>query len=617
MFAVILFVSSLGAATFTTSSARAYDGGYNDPSAATAFRSHYLASGASYTGATLEASFYGAGTRAGHISVPQSVGVVACEIGRGLSALTQLIGVTRHHCYSNRHRMEGRPHHRHKVGELCRPRLGHALNFGRLADSQPWDWIWNASASEWRVRARSDWGYPCALTEWFASGAANITLTSIYGSDRTACKEFLTDATGEMADVIAGKIGSVEAGTCPASLVDSLYSGNPGTCYQVVATDEEMKAYFGGHLADFVPFVAQASNRSTSGFYPSYSAGGFGNQAAQDDAASSVLDDDGFSPSGPGVDWALDDTSYPDPTARDANDYLQEFAPRLYYDTVEPYRATAIETITDNYDEDEGAFTNMLVDGSDAPMAWSDPSEQAGNSNDLALGFLGLIYPNLSVAESEDNLVEAEYGSTLGGSNAGNIADAWRLYSQPGFGDKAYGIVYDDTSNDTYILQYWLWYYHNPKQYFSAGEHQGDWEQVQVVVNARTQLPIVATYSQHTWRETCVWSDVEKTTDGRPVIYVGSESHASYVSSGDHDVTSIPYLVQDSADGSNSDGPADPTIVYVDYNDPPRWAEWPGQFGASEESPRGPLFQSKGASVEGAHDWSWDNEDEDFRICTL
>ena len=168
-----------------------------------------------------------------------------------------------------------------------------------------------------------------------------------------------------------------------------------------------------------MPFVAQAYNRSTSGFNPSYSAGGFGNQAAQDDAASSVLDDDGFSPSGPGVDWALDDTSYPDPTARDANDYLQEFAPRLYYDTVEPYRATAIETITDNYDEDEGAFTNMLVDGSDAPMAWSDPSEQAGNSNDLALGFLGLIYPNLSVAESEDNLVEAEYGSTLGGSNAG------------------------------------------------------------------------------------------------------------------------------------------------------------------------------------------------------
>jgi hypothetical protein len=126
--------------------------------------------------------------------------------------------------------------------------------------------------------------------------------------------------------------------------------------------------------------------------------------------------------------------------------------------------------------------------------------------------------------------------------------------------------------------QYWTWWLYNPKNYpptkRGVGEHEGDWELVQYACCDDT--PILATYSQHDGGEArCYW-DVELTggIDGQPVVYVARDSHANYFAP--------VQTVTDTADGAGT------PLLSVRWLSFGAWAEWPGRWGNSTNSP-GPL----------------------------
>ncbi len=67
--------------------------------------------------------------------------------------------------------------------------------------------------------------------------------------------------------------------------------------------------------------------------------------------------------------------------------------------------------------------------------------------------------------------------------------------------------------------QWWLVFEHNGQDrgLVRTGRHAGDWEMVQVRVDAAGQ-PVEAVYAQHSGAERCSWRSVE-VRGGRPVIY--------------------------------------------------------------------------------------------------
>ena len=84
-------------------------------------------------------------------------------------------------------------------------------------------------------------------------------------------------------------------------------------------------------------------------------------------------------------------------------------------------------------------------------------------------------------------------------------------------------------------LQYWLWCYYNPKHLLGFGKHEGDWEVVQIGLDAAT-TPEVATYSQHENGEARDWDKARRQGD-HPIVYVAPLSHACYFEPGAH-----PYV---------------------------------------------------------------------------
>jgi len=67
------------------------------------------------------------------------------------------------------------------------------------------------------------------------------------------------------------------------------------------------------------------------------------------------------------------------------------------------------------------------------------------------------------------------------------------MHANPAYKDRmeARVVEYPDGGK---VLQYWSFYYNNPKTYATRGNHEGDWEMAQVHPNP-SQEPVAATYS--------------------------------------------------------------------------------------------------------------------------
>lgn len=143
-------------------------------------------------------------------------------------------------------------------------------------------------------------------------------------------------------------------------------------------------------------------------------------------------------------------------------------------------------------------------------------------------------------------------------------------------------------------IQYWLFYPDNPQDrgIVRTGRHEGDWELVQVGLDARRR-PVSVLASQHSGAESCPWPAVRR-AGTHPIVYAANGSHAGYLRAGTRDRT-----WPDPNDEAGGDGRRiRPQVVEVSAANP-RWMGWPGRWGASRagivpgesDSPRGPSHQ--------------------------
>lgn len=179
-------------------SASAYDPEYyDDPAYATALASIAVASGAAYTGASLEA---GMNTGSGYASASQAATIRANllnarwaskalpaartlgTIGLGVAAfdLGWKIGRTIDTKWLG-------------LSALASGEFGFDDHYGLVRDtSYGWAWKWSSAAGEWRLNVYSSYGSPCGLTDVIPSTFTG-TLLDLWGGDRTQCKQFLLE----------------------------------------------------------------------------------------------------------------------------------------------------------------------------------------------------------------------------------------------------------------------------------------------------------------------------------------------------------------------------------------------------------------------------------------
>jgi hypothetical protein len=271
---------------------------------------------------------------------------------------------------------------------------------------------------------------------------------------------------------------------------------------------------------------------------------------------------------------------------------LEAHVPILRYDTDEDFHAISPGAATDFYDAsddpDDPNDANHLVDsfGSFASAnPWVAFDEQIDT---LSLAYLGSAYTGVgprggTSAASTDYISERGDG-TWGPffSSDGFADDAAYMEGLPGYANRVYGRVAH--GNDGKIwLQYWFFFYFDSQGDFGQNVHEGDWEMVQVGLGG-ANVPDTAAYAQHGDGERCDWATDVDAVDGRPVVYVGQGSHASYFRPGHYDDPDP----DDDADGEGIQVTS-PALVQIRAQSP-SWVAWPGSWGDTD-SPPGPAFQ--------------------------
>lgn len=241
---------------------------------------------------------------------------------------------------------------------------------------------------------------------------------------------------------------------------------------------------------------------------------------------------------------------------------LARYVPFLQYDSLEAYPADSV-----------GVMTDCVPAG-----------HPRGNTlNRLWKSTLAAAEPAAGQLKLEPGLLRAKrYGSDGGPKvRAGDhldavgkryVEDAREMHARAGYADQVYGYANRNQPSALW-LQYWLFYYYNDKALLGSGRHEGDWELVQIKIDAGEQ-PVTVTYSQHTSGELCDWDDVEK-QDGAPVVYVARGSHACYFRPGIYPQAPIVPDIND------NEGPrVQPNLNLID-DDHPDWVAWPGRWGST------------------------------------
>jgi hypothetical protein len=253
----------------------------------------------------------------------------------------------------------------------------------------------------------------------------------------------------------------------------------------------------------------------------------------------------------------------------DARMLLERHKPRLVYDSHETYFADSAAQWTDNPG-------NRLVNG--------EGDELATAGKGLSLKFLGDRYPDGTAAADTDRISDPTKG----------YADQARaLHAKKRYANRVYGHMVGDGASEAW-LQYWFFYFYNDYNligpFIRAGQHEGDWEMIQIhLTNGK---PDHAVYAQHKVAEGRDWRQVDiLPRTQRPIVYVARGSHASYFEPG----TQWTGHWFDHADGKRRS--PELKLEVTDESDPKfRWLRWPGRWGDTKaggspldsDSPTGP-----------------------------
>ena len=163
------------------------------------------------------------------------------------------------------------------------------------------------------------------------------------------------------------------------------------------------------------------------------------------------------------------------------------------------------------------------------------------------------------------------------------VAQAQALHAQPQYANVVYG-HWATGSDGRLWLAYWFFYFYNDYNLIGplikAGLHEGDWEMIQLRLDADGQQPDLAVYAQHTHAEQRSWEQVQRVGE-QPVVYPARGSHASYFSAGVH-WTGAWF---DNADGKRP-APALNLHTISDAVAADAWARWPGMWGGTQPPPQ-------------------------------
>jgi hypothetical protein len=268
-------------------------------------------------------------------------------------------------------------------------------------------------------------------------------------------------------------------------------------------------------------------------------------------------------------------------------DLLRRHLPVLRYDSQGSFMADSPAILT-NRVAPSGSPANLLKRADGTVLA----SAAGGSPDDkLELGLLNFPrYRNGTRARRSDHLdaVGRDY-----------VLQAREMHTAE-FADRVYGRVAEAEDGGKW-LQYWFFYLYNNKAFLGFGLHEGDWEMVQLRLDAGDR-PLSMAFAQHSHGQRCRWEMVERRGE-RPVVYVARGSQASYASPGRHSAPVVP----DHADGR---GPeiSRPTLEPLDDSEA-GWVGWPGRWGSSKarsalesNSPRGPAHQDKWSEPEAFHE---------------
>ena len=231
-----------------------------------------------------------------------------------------------------------------------------------------------------------------------------------------------------------------------------------------------------------------------------------------------------------------------------SRELLERHRPVLRYDRQYDYRVAAVEGVVSN-------AGNLLRAGSGEVIA------RTGGEPALSLDLLGAYPDGVGASERDCFCLAPDFAG-----------DARRMETESDCAARVYGRAIEDGGRTW--LQYWFWLYYNPKNLFGFGKHEGDWEMIQLGLDAQGKVdspPCASTtVASSRRRGEMEWSDRD---DGpHPVVYVAPLSHASYFEARTH-----PYPVGIDPYG---DGPEllPPVVPFGD------WVDWPGRWGNSERS---------------------------------
>jgi Vacuolar protein sorting-associated protein 62 len=281
---------------------------------------------------------------------------------------------------------------------------------------------------------------------------------------------------------------------------------------------------------------------------------------------------------------------------------LLRHAPVWAFDVDEdfyPQRTNAfVESwVTDQFGSWTIAAANALFDGDGQRLAVAGAPSESGYRM-LTTGMLGTSY--LFSPENAPAAGDGDYLDARGSDLTTYRFDAERQRNN-GYGDIVYARVVEGTDSTTW-LQYWVFYYYNSFRHWTKGEHEGDWEMVQVGVDPVTKEPAKVTFANHSGAEACTWGQITKGDPAaqRPVVYVAADSHASYPRAG---TTDLPFGAQDQHLGGG-DWRIPPVEVIATTN--PRWTTWPGRWGSSigEGAPGNGEFKSPMSISKQGPKWS-------------
>lgn len=180
------------------------------------------------------------------------------------------------------------------------------------------------------------------------------------------------------------------------------------------------------------------------------------------------------------------------------------------------------------------------------------------------------------------------------------------------------------------VVQYWFFYYADlysysyPPSDFIWQAHEGDWENVDVVL-ATDGDPSFVGYSQHCAGQRRAWADTPRVDGTHPIVHVAIGSHANYFTAGTHPINvscvppaavgvlqrnGLPLPVDYAFAGPVAGPPGSGGAVMPVHEigeDAPAWVGFPGTWGEAQDfhapspigtvsfgsSPVGPAFHAE------------------------